>query len=197
MEGHVSTTSGPLAGDNVKAMTLNTETSGLSGSTLTLNFTSATSIPAGTPFIIKWDGDGTSNLVSPVFTGVTIDNSASTEVSFTGGSFKGSYSPVGFTANDKTKLFVGAENKLHWPSANMTLGACRAYFDLGTANASEFVLNFDGEEDNTTGIIEVKEVNASLGVNDNSWYDLSGRKLDKQPTEKGLYIHNGKKVVIK
>ena len=131
------------------------------------------------------------------FRDVTINATASTETTFSGGKFVGTYNPVNFTANDKTKLFVGAENKLHWPSANMTLGACRAYFDLGTASASEFVLNFDGEEDNTTGIIEVKEVNASLGVNDNSWYDLSGRKLDKQPTEKGLYIHNGKKVVIK
>lgn len=29
------------------------------------------------------------------------------------------------------------------------------------------------------------------------WYDLSGRKLDKQPTQKGVYINNGKKVVKK
>jgi hypothetical protein len=27
--------------------------------------------------------------------------------------------------------------------------------------------------------------------------DLSGRKLDGKPTQKGLYIHNGKKVVVK
>ena len=29
------------------------------------------------------------------------------------------------------------------------------------------------------------------------WYDLSGRKLDKQPAQKGVYINNGKKVVKK
>ena len=139
------------------------------------------------------------DIFSPTFSDVTINAAAPTAVTSEDGkvSFTGSYSPVSFTANDKTKLFVGADNKLHWPNANMTLGACRAYFDLGTANASEFVLNFDGEEDNTTGIIEVKEVNASLGINDNSWYTLSGTRLDKQPTEKGLYIHNGKKIVIK
>lgn len=31
---------------------------------------------------------------------------------------------------------------------------------------------------------------------DNSWYDLSGRKLDAKPTTKGVYVLNGRKVVI-
>ena len=30
-----------------------------------------------------------------------------------------------------------------------------------------------------------------------TWYDLNGRKLDKKPTQKGIYINNGRKVVIK
>ena len=29
------------------------------------------------------------------------------------------------------------------------------------------------------------------------WYDMSGHKLSAKPTKKGLYINNGKKVVIK
>jgi hypothetical protein len=29
------------------------------------------------------------------------------------------------------------------------------------------------------------------------WYDLSGRKFNGMPSKKGLYIINGKKVVIK
>ena len=49
-------------------------------------------------------------------------------------------------------------------------------------------------EDGTTGVNEVKEVNE---VNDNSWYTLDGRKLSGRPTQKGLYINNGRKVVIK
>ena len=56
------------------------------------------------------------------------------------------------------------------------------------------VLNFD--EENTTGIIspaEIKEITEMAGA----WYSLDGRKLDAKPTKKGLYIHNGKKVVIK
>ena len=37
---------------------------------------------------------------------------------------------------------------------------------------------------------------AQLG-DEGVWFTLDGRKLDKQPTTKGLYIHNGKKTVIK
>ena len=29
------------------------------------------------------------------------------------------------------------------------------------------------------------------------WFDLNGRRLDNQPTKKGLFIRNGKKVLIK
>ena len=29
------------------------------------------------------------------------------------------------------------------------------------------------------------------------WYDLNGRRLNSQPTKKGLYIRNGKKVIIR
>ena len=189
----VSTTSGPLAGDNVKAMTLNTATSGLSGSTLTLNFTSATSIPAGTSFIIKWDNKGTT-IEEPEFTGVTISNAtANNEQAFSGGSFKGSFSPVSFTADDKTKLFVGAENKLYWPSTDMTLGACRAHFDLGTSGAPDMniVLNFGDE---TT---EIRTTNYTNYTNSDEWFTLSGTRLSVKPTQPGLYINNGRKVVVK
>lgn len=32
---------------------------------------------------------------------------------------------------------------------------------------------------------------------DNAWYTLSGMKLGKKPAESGVYIHQGKKVIIK
>ncbi len=33
-------------------------------------------------------------------------------------------------------------------------------------------------------------------ISTDGWYDMSGRKLDGKPTKKGLYINNGKKIVI-
>ena len=193
----VSTTSGPLAGDDVVAMTLNTSESNLTGSTLTLNFDAApTTIPAGTPFIIKWGepkgetGYLGTTIENPVFTGVTIDNTMH-NTDFTGGTFKGTYNPIVWNTENKNILFVGTNNTLYWPTAGGHMNACRAYFDLGTYEAREFVLNFD---DQTTGVIEVKEVNE---VKDDSWYTLNGVKLSGKPTKAGLYIHNGKKVIIK
>ena len=34
-------------------------------------------------------------------------------------------------------------------------------------------------------------------VSFDGWYDMSGRRLDGKPTTKGLYINNGKKIIIK
>ena len=45
-----------------------------------------------------------------------------------------------------------------------------------------------------TGVKTVKEVREG---NDDSWYSLDGRKLEQAPTAKGLYIHRGRKTVIK
>ena len=44
--------------------------------------------------------------------------------------------------------------------------------------------------------IDAKLVN-SEGVNSEKWYSLDGRKLQGKPTTKGLYIVNGRKVVVK
>ena len=190
----VSTTSGTLAGDNVVAMTLNTSTSNLTDGTLTLNFTEVTTIPAGTPFIIKWatPESPATNLVDPVFSGVAVnDATTNNEQTFTGGKFVGSYSPADFTKDDKSKLFLGENNTLYWPNANMTVGACRAYFELTDLNAvREFKLNF-GEDNEASGITTTNRTNSD------EWYSLDGRKLDDKPTRAGLYIHNGLKIAIK
>jgi hypothetical protein len=29
------------------------------------------------------------------------------------------------------------------------------------------------------------------------WYDMSGRKLEAKPTQKGMYVKNGRKVINK
>ena len=107
----------------------------------------------------------------------------------------------------------GAGNKLYWPSADRTMNSFRAYFQLngitagdvqgggdsgGLVSISSYVLGF-GDDSETTGIIEV-EANSSLFTLHSSlsaWYDLQGRKLQGNPSQKGIYINNGRKVVIK
>ena len=180
-------------------------TSSFANNKLTLNFESATTIEAGKPYIIKWNA-AAQNLVNPRFTGVTI-SSATANVENTYIDFIGCTSPVSFTANDRSKLFLGTNDNLYYPSADMTVNSCRGYFQLkgieagDKAGVKEFRLNFDGEDDE---VDEVNEVIASLEVlpsgqaqaeNDDSWYSLDGRKLGGRPTQGGFYIHNGRKVL--
>lgn len=173
---------------------------------LTLTFNEpATPIAAGTPFIIKWENSD--NIVSPKFEGVTISASINDKkcdisdgVSIT---FAGTNSPVTLMAGDNTNLYLGEENNLYYPSENgyITINACRAYFQLDGITAGEpkqgapvrFVLNFDGE---TTGIVSTTN-DTNFTNSDHAWYDLNGHRLNGKPTVKGVYINNGKKVVVK
>jgi len=65
---------------------------------------------------------------------------------------------------------------------------------MGNYEAHEFILNF-GDESETNGIETVQR--STINVQLESWFTLDGRKLSGKPTKGGLYIHNGKKVVIK
>ena len=164
--------------------------------TLYLYFKEATEIHAGVPYIIKWtSGD---NIVNPLFSRVKLrsgDNEVSSnEVSSNDGSvkFRGSYNTVSLVANDQSTLFLGASNRLYWPNADMTLGAFRAHFKLTDGQqARQFVVNFGNE---TT---EITTTNYTNDTNSDAWYSLDGRKLDGKPAKKGVYIHNGRKTVIK
>ena len=203
----------PLAGAEVRGL----DNANLTDGVLTLNFTAkgaVTTIEAGRPYIIRWDkaegyvDDDAHNLVSPVFSGVTIDDT-NRDVTFTGGAFKGTYAHISWTEETPSILFMGAGNKLNWPLSGASLGACRAYFQLADgAEAREFKLNFSSEE--TTNISAVARSaegrllpegrkNSTLYTLHSTlseWYTLDGRKLDKKPTRKGLYIYGGRKVVI-
>ncbi len=177
-----------------------------SNGTLTLNFTDeneVTELEAGKPYIIRWASG--ENLVSPVFTSVTISN-ATKNTSTTYVDFIGTTSPFDFTANDNTKLFVGSENKLYYPNADMTLGACRAYFQLNNgltaADVSGARMSFDEGNDEVTSL----NLTPALSQGEGAWYTLDGRKVanGQKPSQrhtlteriaKGLYIYHGKKVV--
>ena len=51
---------------------------------------------------------------------------------------------------------------------------------------------FGGE--GTTGIIDIMK---AIEPNGETWYDMNGRRLQSKPSRKGVYIKNGKKVVVK
>ena len=188
-----------------KLMTLTSAS--FSAGTLTLNFSDAASIEAGKPYIIKW-ASGPS-ITSPTFNDVTISSTAPTDITGTAANFHGIYAPYSTGGENKKMLYLGADNKVYYPSKSRTINAFRAYFTLNNGieagdpastsalAARAFVLNFDDGE--TTGITDVKS-NSSLFTLHSSlsgWYTINGRKLNGKPTIKGLYIYNGKGIVIK
>jgi|GEM_PF-320035 secreted alpha-amylase len=76
----------------------------------------------------------------------------------------------------------------------MKLGV--SYDDFGPSEAKKVpALFFDfANADGTTGIDEV--VNSTVKNHDGKYYTLSGQQVEK-PTAGGVYIHNGKKFVVK
>ena len=192
---------------------LNATTSNLDANgTLTLNFTTANSIEAGKPYIVKWtSGDNISN---PVFTNVIIDATAPTAVPFTnyantGGKcqFVGQYSPFsivasGATGNDQGNLneilMLGSGSTLGYSKNERLLKTFRCHFFVpandGVQLARAFVMDFGDGDGEQTGIISIT---ADQRSTDGATYTLDGRKLNGKPTAKGVYIQNGRKVVIK
>ena len=195
---NVTIADSPLAGATARPLT----SASISGTTLNLNFGNAVDeLVAGTPYIIKWaSGD---NIVSPVFSGVTIDK---TDRSYDNGisgdnrvRFLGTYKSTAFDAEDKSILLMGGANTLYYPTAGAGIGAQRAYFKIGDGAAlarqlTAFRINFG--EDETTGIISVHGSGSMVSGSD-AWYTLDGRRLSQKPSRAGVYIYKGVKVVIK
>lgn len=75
-------------------------------------------------------------------------------------------------------------------SSNRTIKQYKAYLELNGANSAQ-LMNFAFAGSNITGIQNVTETSAKS----NTAYDLAGRKVGK--LQKGIYIVNGKKVIVK
>ena len=191
----------PLAGATARAL----ESASISGSTLNLYFDeNVTTLVAGTPYIIKWESGEDLTESDLVFNGVTID---ATDRSYDNGTsgdervrFLGTYKSTAFDAEDKSILLMGGANTLYYPTAGAGIGAQRAYFKIGSDGAllarRLTAFNIDFGDDEATGIISLST--DSKDSKDNAaWYTLDGRRLQGKPNVKGLYINNGRKVVIK
>ena len=183
---------------------------------LTLTFTApVTTLEAGKPYIIKWaepqnyvayNGENAttcSDIVDPEFTSVTIkDGYNNVETEYV--DFRGYYSHQEFTSDYNSVLFVGGNNSLFWPKEGATLGACRSYFKLkngltgGSSSSPNAVRAFTIDFADSSDQSGIQNVQYSMDNGQSSaWYALDGRKLASKPTAKGVYIHGGKKIVVK
>ena len=110
----------------------------------------------------------------------------------------GSYKSILEVAVEKKEVKLGEVyllyNDVFYLSQKGTIPAGGIYLPKPVSKTRS-ALVIGGENDGTTGIIDAARLidNGLSG----SWYDLSGRKFNGKPTTKGIYIINGKKVVIK
>lgn len=78
------------------------------------------------------------------------------------------------------------------PAVDKTLKAHRCYIDMAGSSAAPVLSLVDGS--GTTSLENVRwQTDDEVG----EWFTLDGRKLSAKPTTKGLYIFNGKKVVVR
>ena len=188
----------PIAGAEVKKLSSTSFNAGTR--TLTLTFEDATSIEAGKPYLVRWK-TAIGNLPNPIFLDVNVSKTIPTDVSTTYVDFKGCFSPVALVANDTQKLYLGSNNYLYFPSSDMNINSCRAYFELkgdlavGTSgnNIKAFSLDFGEGADQPTAIHETS-VDSEKSLD--SWYTLDGRLLTGKPSRRGIYLNRGHKVFV-
>lgn len=162
---------------------------GAEGTTMKFSTITIDNFEAGKPYLVKPTQSEKNKFT---FFDVNITVRKATPVTFGDYTFVGVFTKKSFEESEwPTTRFVGAGNKLMTPNTTGALNALRAYFQIADANAAP-VLSIDGEDDEATGIRSIE--NGQLTI-DNEYYDLSGRRVVK-PT-KGVYIMNGKKVILK
>lgn len=159
-----------------------------------LNFTEVESLEANQPYLVYFD--------QPVTTSVyqVAEITSTTPVSVTKGdyTFVGSYDAVMSMSGKYGIATIDDVQKIILGGANSTLKATRAYFTKQGEQPAQVRINLYGEGGNgTTGIGQVD--NGAAQTYD--VYTLQGVQVLKGATslnglQKGIYIVNGKKVVI-
>ena len=154
----------------------------------TLNFSEADSIESGVPYLFK----PAIEVEDPVFEEVTVSAEDPSSDSYDGFSFTGIYNATQLSTTD---VFLGTDGSLYHPSSSSSaLKGTRAYFTLPDGQDLSSARLMIGDEI-VTGITRTKEeIPANDGV-----YNLQGIRTSGNLSEqsKGIYISNGKKIIIK
>lgn len=102
----------------------------------------------------------------------------------------------GFATRDKAYLKL-SKDVFHWSAEGETAsgtGSATGLPEPGSTQAP-IMMSFMNPEGNTT---DVRMINLeTMTIMDDCYYTLQGVKISGRPTQQGIYIHNGKKVVIK
>ena len=177
----------PLAGATIRTLA----SYSVNGTNVTITFTEDESgMIAGKPYIVR----PASDIVEPEFKEVTI-NKTMADVEVSGATFKGTYQRKYLDAGDTKKLFLKNDNNFYYPEYAAYVDTFRGYIELDddvpTGGNSKIFVDFGNGEVNAIESVDSGELTVD------SWYNLNGVKLNGEPTEKGIYLYNGHKYIIK
>ena len=109
--------------------------------------------------------------------------------------FKGSLTEGKIPASSSTADYYALNGKAFvWVKDAIDIGANKCWLQIGDQPAAARAMTRSIVGGNgTTGIDAIENVT----IDNEGWYDMQGRKLQSAPNRKGIYIHNGKKVVVR
>lgn len=162
-------------------------------------FATVDNIEAGKPYIMK---PGNAVVQNPTFEGVSmvatgLDENGNPQAVGDASTvqMKGIYNQI-LLKTDKTELFLGDNDLFYYPIDDVdarTIGGLRAYFIVpqGT-DIKKLRANLDGTPTSLDTIFDTEESNAPV-------YNLQGQCIGNslRALKSGIYIQNGKKVVVK
>ena len=141
--------------------------------------------PASTPILV-YNGGQEAKTVLLIPTVDAADNVQAATA------FKGTLTETTIPASTSTQNNYAFNGKQFvWVKEALPVAANKCWLEIpNSANAAPAMTIVFGE---ATGIGVIDKGQRTSG----DWYDLNGRKLEGRPTKKGVYINNGRKVVIK
>ena len=123
--------------------------------------------------------------------GYTLMGFESTSINKDGHQYQGKFKPFAY------KSFSESSTSPSSAKAVLFMKTSDLFGNSGTSGIKGFKFNVIDESelwDNTTGIDDISD-NTFKTKTDDAWYSLDGRRVVSP--SKGLYIHNGKKIVIR
>lgn len=162
-------------------------------------FATVDNIKAGKPYIMK---PGNAVVQNPTFEGVSmvatgLDENGNPQAVGDASTvqMKGIYNQI-LLKTDKTELFLGDNDLFYYPIDDIdarTIGGLRAYFIVPQdTDIKKLRANLDGTPTSLDTIFDTEESNAPV-------YNLQGQCVGNslRALKSGIYIQNGKKVVVK
>lgn len=158
-----------------------------------LTMTQVETTPAGEGLMLK--GTANETFYVPALFNLTPE-------ALTGNSLKGltKITEVETTEGDYTNFILSQQKGViaWYPlAAKYALKAHSAYLQLLTndvfTNDGTRAISMEFEDGVTTGFIQI----ATGEAEDGDWYGIDGVKFNQKPTQRGVYINNGRKVIVK